>query len=67
MPVITRLFHVGDLVMLRSGGPIMTVSGYQNSIGAIAGNSTLAQCCWFDNNGTLQQSVFEEKTLKKMD
>jgi uncharacterized protein YodC (DUF2158 family) len=49
-------FKVGDVVMLKSGGPLMTVSGR---------DINLVQCMWFAEDGTLQDDFwFGPKVLE---
>ncbi|WP_448326119.1 YodC family protein [Sulfitobacter sp. M13] len=50
-------FKVGDTVMLKSGGPIMTV----DSIGQYNG-LTKARCIWFNDSET-KSDVFPLETL----
>ncbi|MEC6880675.1 YodC family protein [Photobacterium piscicola] len=50
-------FNIGDIVQLKSGGPIMTVDGGGNyGIGVV--------CKWFDMNETLKSDSFAEASLK---
>jgi uncharacterized protein YodC (DUF2158 family) len=46
----------GDLVRLRSGGPLMTVD-------AVKGN--VVDCIWTDPNGQTDQATFPAKVLQK--
>jgi uncharacterized protein YodC (DUF2158 family) len=60
--VVDQDFQSGDVVMLRSGGPPMTVE-------ALAPvkelHTTIAVCLWFDA-GELHHEAFEFHTLKKV-
>jgi uncharacterized protein YodC (DUF2158 family) len=50
----TPNFQVGDVVQLKSGGPLMTVDGR---------DGTLVHCSWQDKTGK-RTDVFEAPTLK---
>jgi uncharacterized protein YodC (DUF2158 family) len=50
--------HPGDVVQLKSGGPVMTVESVEPS-GVI--------CTWFDAKNNHQQRRFLEVTLEKYD
>lgn len=50
-------FKVGDIVEMKHGGPLMTVTGVHLSIRAAVA------CAWFDANGHLQRAVFEPETI----
>jgi uncharacterized protein YodC (DUF2158 family) len=56
-------FEAGDIVMLKSGGPSMTIE----KIGPISFNSktTGAHCSWFENN-QLKHEVFSFGSLEKI-
>jgi len=41
---ITSEFKVGDVVVLKSGGPNMTIDYIES------GSDAKARCCWFSNN-----------------
>lgn len=45
----------GDIVELRSGGPLMTVSGF---------TSNQAICVWFDNNNEFKTAQVFPSALK---
>jgi uncharacterized protein YodC (DUF2158 family) len=49
------MFNVGDLVQLKSGGPIMTVSGM---------SSTQTICVWFDKDEKRCSESFVSGVLK---
>lgn len=49
-------FEVGDIVVLRSGGPDMTVSAIDDS-GQV-------RCWWVDGDGMTHESVFEPECLE---
>jgi uncharacterized protein YodC (DUF2158 family) len=46
---------VGDLVQLKSGGPVMTVAFI---------DSNGAKCVWFDDHNQEKEKVFPLETLK---
>lgn len=46
----------GDVVELKSGGPLMTVEGVDDNV---------AKCTWFDNDGDYCSNIFSKKALKK--
>lgn len=51
-------FNKGDVVVLKSGGPTMTV----NVVSTIGGASYL--CYWFDNQLHRHEGSFNEDTLE---
>ncbi|MFV0571154.1 MAG: DUF2158 domain-containing protein [Xanthomarina gelatinilytica] len=51
-------FKKGDLVRLKSGGPVMTV--YE----VLRGN---VSCTWFDKNDEQQYSKFSNETIEKVE
>lgn len=53
-------FKVGDLVQLKSGGPKMTICGFEYAF-------QNPECQWFDDSGHLQFSVFDPYMLKACD
>ncbi len=48
---------VGDIVILKSGGPKMTVNGFLINAGQV-------QTIWFDADEKVQSSYFIEAALK---
>lgn len=57
-------FNVGDIVILKSGGPKMTVDQYYSE--PLGGELTSQVLCkWFDNKDNIQQDWFEEGALEK--
>lgn len=53
-------FNAGDVVLLKSGGPTMTVDW------AEAEEGTMTCCCsWFDEKNKPMQRKFRAATLKK--
>lgn len=50
-------FKDGDVVQLKSGGPLMTVAGRGTTAG-------YHWCVWFDKDGEQQGSEFNPMTLK---
>jgi len=56
-------FEIGDLVKLKSGGPLMTVE----EVGPIQG-AEVVSCVWFEKVGNRQlrqQADFKPATLEK--
>jgi uncharacterized protein YodC (DUF2158 family) len=49
---------VGDLVKLKSGGPVMTISLVRERE-----NLSVIQCKWFDSSNSLQTESFLKETL----
>ncbi|WP_279131772.1 YodC family protein [Bilophila wadsworthia] len=60
------LFNVGDVVMLKSGGPQMTIASY-GKYGMIEEEGYL--CVWFEKNAKKEavkkEAVFAEPLLKR--
>ena len=56
-------FKVGDIVVLKSGGPDMTIEEYP-TLGTIGEDYTKAKCVWFNKN-ELYHSIFPISTLEK--
>ena len=54
----TEQIREGDLVKLKSGGPMMTVTGTRE------GGYLL--CEWFDDKGTAQFATFQPHALRKV-
>jgi len=54
-------FKVGDIVILKSGGPEMTIE----NIGPLSfySKTTGTHCCWFDNN-VIKRDAFPFEVLK---
>ena len=55
---MTQLFKIGDIVILKSGGPVMTVVRYEPS------DSDEVVCQWFYNN-KLEEKAFHQNVLTK--
>jgi uncharacterized protein YodC (DUF2158 family) len=57
-------FQPGDIVKLKSGGPNMTVEGYET---LFAGDSSIetnnVQCSWFNGN-TIHKELFQDSALE---
>ena len=56
------IMEVGNIVRFKSGGPRMTVTLKCTA----ASVEDRVQCGWYDNYGIFHESVFPEKTLKKV-
>jgi uncharacterized protein YodC (DUF2158 family) len=54
------MFQVGDIVILKSGGPKMTVCGVPSE------HTSQCRCQWFDESGELQRSTFPPSALKSV-
>jgi uncharacterized protein YodC (DUF2158 family) len=55
-----REFKVGDIVVLKSGGPNMTIKSIPTETG------TSYTCQWFAGK-KLEQGVFPENSIKKVE
>jgi uncharacterized protein YodC (DUF2158 family) len=59
-PMAERKFKIGDIVQLKSGGPIMTVSGLTDN----AAESSVVDTTWFaanekECNGSFLEAILE--------
>jgi uncharacterized protein YodC (DUF2158 family) len=54
---------VGDVVVLRSGGPAMTIASFKRCKDAPA----LVECNWFADGSELEQGAFASSLLKRLD
>lgn len=52
-------FKAGDVVVLNSGGPQMTVESYSTN------DPQKLTCTWFDKNNERKSEHFQEAALKK--
>lgn len=59
---MSNQFNIGDNVVLNSGGPLMTVTGYKKVMNPESGKwqeqKDYVECSWFDNDGQLKVSLF---------
>lgn len=55
---LEKLPQPGDLVRLRSGGPLMTFVRPQRPEHAKPGEPEEAYCVWFSNDGVAQAGTF---------
>ena len=55
--------QVGDVVVLRSGGPKMTINKL-GDYGLSGGPREAAKCVWFSEN-KLEEALFDLKSLEK--
>jgi len=53
---VVSALHRGDLVRLRSGGPLMTVDSVKGNV---------VDCIWTDQNGQTDQATFPVNVLQK--
>lgn len=51
-------FEVGDVCVLKSGGPLMTVE-------KVSHDDRKVYCCWMNEVATVQGRFFEFDTLRK--
>jgi uncharacterized protein YodC (DUF2158 family) len=66
-------FNYGDIVQLKSGGPLMTVSfpagpdsrsNLAKMIGVLPAAGAFGCCCrWFDNSGNAHEQYFQPHCL----
>jgi uncharacterized protein YodC (DUF2158 family) len=54
-------FSEGDVIQLKSGGPLMTI---ENAFEPVAGKQTY-RCTWFDGKNELKRAEFKEEALEK--
>ncbi len=54
-------FQVGDVIILKSGGPAMTVSELVEDFRT---KEPLLRCTWFDDRNNLQHSNFSPLIVK---
>ena len=59
-----KKFNKGDIVVLKSGGPKMTVDGYAWH-GNYESNEAVV-CFWFDGSKK-KEAIFNQETLKPAD
>jgi uncharacterized protein YodC (DUF2158 family) len=53
-----KIFTIGDVVKLKSGGPVMTVDSFDE-------NNSRVWCIWFDEKKTMQTAKFVQESLTK--
>jgi uncharacterized protein YodC (DUF2158 family) len=58
-------FRKGDVVKLRSGGPLMTIESFQEESTDWDTSNYFAKCVWFVENGGIRRETFNEKLLQK--
>lgn len=73
-PEIKQNFKRGDVVQLKSGGPIMTVDSYvvwsdllasfQNRVPEESHETEIINCTWFDNKSQRKFGKFHQDLLK---
>lgn len=67
----SKILAIGDVANLRSGGPAMTVVGFEKDDSTLAhgpdlsprGFGGLVRCAWFDGGGRLQTHPFPHVLL----
>lgn len=57
------IFSIGDVVQLKSGGPLMTVE----STGPDTSGRERVLCVWFDSKESQQKNSFAVESLEKID
>lgn len=57
-------FSVGDVVVLKSGGPAMTVDSLHDDFRT---GEPLVRCTWFDKNDSVQFNNFSPLHLKAVE
>ncbi|MGF6773078.1 uncharacterized protein YodC (DUF2158 family) [Paraburkholderia sp. GAS199] len=57
-------YHAGDVLTLKSGGRPMTAT-WSGPVVFAPGNWLI--CQWFSGDGELQQEMFPEETLERVD
>lgn len=55
----TMAFKIGDTVQLKSGGPIMTVTGH----GKDGNGNPRVNCTWFDKTDAEKNGAYPENAL----
>lgn len=58
-------FNIGDVVILKSGGPGMTIFEYPLKMIDGTDNYGIAKCKWFDENNQLKSGDFQIEILEK--
>lgn len=58
VPPSPKVYSAGDLVQLKSGGPVMTVEYDVHGVGAV-------HCEWLDNIGQPHHKVYYQPSIKK--
>lgn len=58
-------FNIGDIVILKSEGPEMTIYEYPLKMLDGTDNHSIAKCKWFDENNQLKSGDFPVEILNK--
>mgnify|MGYP002713095358 CR=1 FL=1 len=59
---MAKKFKKGDCVILKSGGPQMTVKDYNDE--DYIDDELMVDCDWFDNKNNAQNGTYHEDQLK---
>ena len=59
-------FKIGDVVVLKSGGPKMTVSEYPIKMIDGSENYTQVQCKWFNEDNHLRHGMLNIDEIEKL-
>lgn len=59
-------FKIGDVVVLKSGGPKMTISEYPIKMIDGSENYTRIQCRWFNEDHHLRHGMFNIDEIEKL-
>jgi uncharacterized protein YodC (DUF2158 family) len=57
---MSETFKDGDVVVLKSGGPKMSIAAFPNNV-----KGNLIRCTWFDQQEALKSDLFAPDTLMK--
>lgn len=60
-------FKVGDTVRLKSGGPLMTISGVGENPSSGSRDENYWRCEWFDKDQKSHMQSFHKESLRSSD
>jgi uncharacterized protein YodC (DUF2158 family) len=61
---MSQYFKSGDVVRIKSGGPLMTVIGPIVNEFDADGSVLAYSCCWFVGQGKFRSGIFYQDTLE---